>query len=314
MPSLRLHNIVGRSGLQRASGAVRTPRTRARNAASPLVYLLLLLAAPAVGSPATAQESARVKQVYDGDTILLEDGRKVRYLGINAPEYREPFYLKAKRFNESLVLNREIRLEFDQERADAYGRLLAYVYVGDQLVNARIVHEGLAHAFFIGPVRKHDALFLETQEQARRRRAGIWSSGGDKKTVKITSVYRADPDQPDGPASYVRIANLSSKEVRLAGYTLSNESGQRYVFPDVTIEDPGYTLIVSGATGGNGKSGNTQRTVHWPGMAWDREDTAYLIDRSGAIVDSFRYKERKTKDQPKNKKSPPAQASPPIHD
>lgn len=283
-----------------------------KTAVSRVIWLVFLASA---GAASTAtHELARVQQVYDGDTVLLEDGRKVRYLGINAPEYQEPFYLKAKRFNESLVLNREIRLEFDRERADAYGRLLAYVYVGDLLVNARIVREGLAHAFFIGPVRKHDALFLETQEQAKRRRAGIWSSGGDKKTVKITSVYRAGPERPDGPASYVRIANLSGQALRLAGYTLSNESGQRYVFPDVAIEAPGYTLIVSGATDGNGKSGNSQRIVHWPAMAWDREDTAYLMDRSGTIVDTFHYKERKTKDRPKNKKSPPAQASPPIHD
>jgi len=274
----------------------------------------LLFAPAAAGNPATAPESVRVKQVYDGDTVLLEDGRKVRYLGINAPEYQEPYFLKAKRFNESLVLNREIRLEYDQERADAYGRLLAYVYVGNQLVNARIVREGLAHAFFIGSSRNHDALLLETQEQARRQRAGIWSNGGDKKTLKITSVYRADPKTSEGPASYVRIANLSSKAVRLAGYTLSNENGQRYVFPDVAIEDPGRTLIVSAATGGNGKSVNTRRTMHWPGMTWDREDTAYLIDRSGAIVDSFRYKERKTKVRSNNKKPPPAQKYPPSHD
>ncbi len=284
----------------------------AMTAAVSRVIWLVFLASTGAASAAT-HELARVQQVYDGDTVLLEDGRKVRYLGINAPEYQEPFYLKAKRFNESLVLNREIRLEFDGERADTYGRLLAYVYVGDLLVNARIVREGLAHAFFIGPGRKHDALLLETQEQAKRRRAGIWSSGGDKKLVKITSVYRADPERPDGPASYVRIANLSGQALRLAGYTLSNESGQRYLFPDVVIADPGHTLIISGAAGGHGTSANAQRIVYWPGMAWDREDTVYLLDRSGATVDSFRYKERKTKDRPKNKKSPPVQASPPIH-
>lgn len=283
-----------------------------RNTSAALILLPLLIAAPSTANPETVQELARVKHVYDGDTVQLEDGRKVRYLGINAPEYQEPFYLKAKRFNESLVLNREVRLEFEPARTDAYGRLLAHVFVGDQMVNARVVREGLAHAFFIGPGHKHNALLLEAQEQARRRRAGIWSSGGDKKTVKITSVYRADPGNNEGSASYVRLANLSGKEVRLAGYTLTSENGQRYVFPDVAIEDPGYTLIISGVADGNGKSGNSQRIVHWPGMAWDREDTAYLMDRSGTIVDTFRYKERKSKDQPKNKKSPPALASPPY--
>lgn len=277
-----------RSGLQWAGGGVRIPQARARSFASPLICLFLLFAAPAVGGPAAAPESARVKQVYDGDSVLLEDGRKVRYLGINAPEYQEPFYLKAKRFNESLVLNREIRLEFDRERSDSYGRLLAYVYVENQMVNARLVQEGLAHAFFIGPSRKHNALILETQEKAKQRKAGIWSSWGDKKTFKITSVHPADPKNPDTP--YVRIANLGNKEARLAGYVLSNENGQRYLFSDVAI-DPGYTLIISGTEDANDKDGNRQRIVRWPGMAWDeREDTAYLKDPSGVVIDSFHYR------------------------
>ena len=132
-----------------------------------LVLLLIAIGTPVVCYSAATKESAHVKQVYDGDTVLLEDGRKVRYLGINSPEYQEPFYLKAKRFNESLVLNREITLEFDRERTDAYGRLLAYVYVENQMVNARLMQEGLAHAFFIGPSRKHNALILETQEKSQ---------------------------------------------------------------------------------------------------------------------------------------------------
>lgn len=258
--------------------------------ASRAIWLLILVAAstPTVGAPATTEELVRVQQVYDGDTVLLEDGRRVRYLGINTPEYQEPFYLKAKRFNESLVLGREIRLEFDHEKTDSYGRLLAYVYVENQMVNARLVHEGLSHAFFIGPNRRHNALLLETQEKAKQRRAGIWSSWGDKKNIKITSVHPADPKNPDTP--YVRIVNLGDKEARLAGYVLSNESGQRYLFSDVAI-DPGYTLIISGTDDASGKDGNRQRIVRWPGMTWDkREDTAYLKDPSGVIIDSFHYK------------------------
>jgi endonuclease YncB( thermonuclease family) len=266
---------------------------------------LVFLAAAGAASAAT-HELVRVQQVFDGDTVLLEDGRKVRYLGINSPEYQEPFYLKAKRFNESLVSNREIRLEFDQEKSDSYGRLLAYVYVGDQLVNARLVHEGLAHAFFIGPDRRHNALLLETQEKAKRRKVGIWSSGGDKKTLKITSVHRADSDSH----AYVRIANLGDKQVRLAGYVLSNENGQKYVFPDVAIEDPGYTLIISGTTGNDGKDGNNQRIVHWPSMAWDNDDTAYLTDPSGTRIDTFRYREYVKKNGSKGKKPPRPPAIP----
>src|SRR5574337_1328007 len=91
--------------------------------------------AVALTAPVATDELVRVKRVYDGDTVLLEDGRTVRYLGINAPEFQEPFYLKAKRSNESLVMGRNIRLELDQERTDGYGRVLAYVYAGNEMVN-----------------------------------------------------------------------------------------------------------------------------------------------------------------------------------
>lgn len=262
-------------------------------------FWLVFLAAVGAASAAT-HELVRVQQVYDGDTVLLEDGRKVRYLGINAPERQEPYYSKAKRYNESLVANREIRLEFDQEKSDAYGRLLAYVYAGDQLVNARLVQEGLAHAFFIGPDRRHNALLLETQEKAKRRKIGIWSSGGDKKILRITSVHRADSETH----AYVRIANLGNKPAQLAGYALSNESGQKYLFPDVRIEEPGYTLIISGTAGSDGKDGNNQRIVHWPGMAWDKDDTAYLTGPAGTTVDAFRYREYQKNNGAKPKKPP----------
>ena len=246
----------------------------------------------ALAAPSAPGELVRVKRVYDGDTILLEDGRKVRYLGINSPEFQEPFYLKAKRRNESLVLGREIQLEFDQERTDSYGRILASVFAGNEMVNARLVQEGLAHAFFIGPNRKHHALLLRLQAEAQQRKVGIWSSRGRVRDLKITTVRPVDPTQDDQYPSYVRIANLSNATIKLAGYVLSNEAGQRYVFPDVSV-DPGYTVIVSSGSGTDGVTAKGQLVVHWStqGPVWDpSEDTAFLTDPSGSLEDRFHYK------------------------
>ena len=267
-----------------------------------LVLLILpLIAGLVLFAPASAGEFARVKQVYDGDTIRLEDGRKVRYLGVNTPEFQEPFYLKAKRFNESLVLGREIRLEVDQERADTYGRLLAYVYVADQMVNAALVQQGLAHAFFIGPNRKHNAQFVRLQNEAKQHRLGIWSVRARPRDLKITNVHLPDQANPEPHAPYVRIANLNNEAIRLAGYVLSNEGGQRYVFPDVTV-DPGYTVIVVSVPGTNGIDERDQLVVHWPGQGavWEpREDTAFLLDPAGAVVDTFHYKGKRVTRSPR---------------
>jgi micrococcal nuclease len=264
-------------------------------------FLALAVAGLVPLAPAAADEFGRVKQVYDGDTVLFEDGRRVRYLGINAPEFREPFYLKAKRYNESLVLGREVRLESDVERTDAYDRLLAYVYAGDQLVNAELVRQGLAHAFFVGPGRKHNALLLRLQNEARQRRQGIWSVRGRPKDLKITSVRLRDPADPDPQTPYVRIANLSNDPIRLAGHVLSNESGIRFVLPDVVV-DPGYTVLVVSTSGPNGADSRGQLIVRWPAQAtvWDpNEDTAFLLDPAGTVVDTFPYKARRTTRSPR---------------
>lgn len=258
------------------------------------LVLALCILAPQIGL--AASEITRAVKVFDGDTIQLEDGRKVRYLGINAPEYQEPFYLKAKRFNEKLVLGKEIRLEFDEERSDGYERVLAYIYVDDILVNAELVEAGLAHAFFIGSGHKHDELFLRLQAEAKIKKVGIWSARGGAKDFKITTVRLADEVQPEPNTPYVRIASLSDGPLSLARFVLSNERGDRFVFPDITLE-PGQTVVVSSASDGGGlRDANRQRVVFWPQQrsVWDtKEDTAFLFDPTGALVDRFHYKGRR---------------------
>jgi len=265
------------------------------------LVLVAFLGNPILPASVAADDLVHVEKVFDGDTILLTDGRRVRYLGINTPEYQEPFYLKAKRLNEKLVLGKEVRLEFDEERADGHERLLAYVYAGDQLVNAKLVEAGLAHAFFIGPNRKHNDLLLRLQAEAKQRKVGMWSSRARAKDLKITSVHPIDPIEPDLYAPYVRIANLSEGPLRLAGYALSNEEGRRYVFPEVSVE-PGYTAIVAGKEGPDGVDHRGQLVVHWATQdsVWDlKEDTAFLMDPAGILVDKFHYKGRRvTKQSP----------------
>ena len=245
--------------------------------------------------PAFSQETGRVQKVYDGDTVLLSDGRKVRYLGINTPEWQEPFYLKAKRFNESAVLGKEIRLEFDEERMDKYGRLLAYLYVGDRMVNAKLVEEGFAHTFFIPPNRKHNALLLRLQADARERKAGIWSKRGKISVLKITSVRPSRHAEGELVESYVRIANISNVRINLAGFTLSSEAGASHKFPAVELE-PGYTVLIVTGKGIDGIDNRGQQIVYWNNLPaiWDEEeDTAYLTAPDGTLIDLYHYKGRR---------------------
>ncbi len=129
------------------------------------------------------QKIGKVKFVYDGDTILLDSGEKVRYLGINAPELdhegkRHQFMaLEAMRFNIRMVKGKLVRLEFDREKRDRYGRLLAYVYLVEsgQMINALLLKKGLAHVLLKEPNLKYRRLFIKLQREAMRKRIGIWS-------------------------------------------------------------------------------------------------------------------------------------------
>jgi micrococcal nuclease len=146
--------------------------------------LLRLIAAFILSQTAGA---AIVERVIDGDTIvILQDGRKetVRYIGIDAPESvhprrgMEPFGKAASDFNRSLVGGREVRLEFDVEPRDHYGRLLAYVYLDSLFVNAELVLAGYAQLMTIPPNVRHVDLFRRLQREARENNCGLWAESG----------------------------------------------------------------------------------------------------------------------------------------
>lgn len=127
-----------------------------------------------------------VRRVVDGDTIELADGRLVRYIGIDAPEVRrreqdhwvvnpEPFGLEATTANKQLVEGRTVRLEYDVETHDEYGRLLAYVYVNGQMINAKLLEDGYAQLLTIPPNVKYAGLFRRLAEEARQHNRGLWA-------------------------------------------------------------------------------------------------------------------------------------------
>ncbi len=152
----------------------------------PLVVVALLLIFSAayqlqlILSQRAKESQLKVVKVIDGDTIVLSDGRTVRYIGIDTPERGEPFYEAAKNFNRKLVQGKAVELEFDIERYDRYGRVLAYVFVKDRtgqriFVNAEMVRNGFALIYTKPPNVKYADLFVRLQEKARENRQGLWS-------------------------------------------------------------------------------------------------------------------------------------------
>ena len=130
-----------------------------------------------------------VVHVDDGDTIDVRIGdrvERVRYIGVDAPEMGHaaragrparagaPGGLAATRVNTELVAGRSVRLELDVEPRDRYGRLLAYVWVGDRLINAELVARGYARATPIRPNLRYAAWLATVEARARAARVGLW--------------------------------------------------------------------------------------------------------------------------------------------
>lgn len=86
----------------------------------------------------------KVVKVLDGDTIEIETGEKIRLLGIDAPEINNRWGPEAKKFNEDLLLGKQVKIELDKILLDKYGRLLAYVWIDGKMVNEAILEEGYA--------------------------------------------------------------------------------------------------------------------------------------------------------------------------
>ena len=153
-----------------------------------LLILALLAAAALLGADAVREEVAgsgatvegRVLRVVDGDTVhvLLPSGReRVRYLGVDTPESTnevECHGRAASAANARLVAGRRVRLRFDVERRDRYGRLLAYVHAEGRMVNAALVRGGFAEPLTIEPNVRHERRFRALARDARRAGRGMW--------------------------------------------------------------------------------------------------------------------------------------------
>jgi len=149
-----------------------------------LAIALVAISGPASGwtEPAAFPE-ATVVHVDDGDTIdVWTDGHRerVRYIGIDAPELAHDGLAAARggeaatRLNRALLAGRRVRLEFDLERRDRYGRLLAYVWLGGTLINAEMVRRGYARVLTIPPNVRYQRWFEAAEAEAREARRGLW--------------------------------------------------------------------------------------------------------------------------------------------
>jgi micrococcal nuclease len=128
---------------------------------------------------------AEVMAVFDGDTVEVAwRGRRepVRLLGVDTPETVHPerpvecFGPESAAFTRARLLGRRVRLEFDRERRDAYGRLLAYVELDGRRFNDELLSGGYARLLVLPPNDTHGRVLLDAELAARSAGRGLWGA------------------------------------------------------------------------------------------------------------------------------------------
>lgn len=177
-------------------------------------------------APSTDKNLLTVTRIIDGDTVVLNDGRTVRYLGMDTPESVDPkkpvqcLAEAASAKNKELVLGQYVSLIYDQEKIDKYGRTLAYVFVGDNFINLELVDLGLARAYPYAPNYAHRQDFADAQSRAQQNKVGLWSGICDSytPTTNLTTYNKQPPD----PKCVIK-GNISSR-----GEKIYHVPGQKY--------------------------------------------------------------------------------------
>lgn len=154
------------------------------------------ISASAPGGKKADERSVFIEKVVDGDSVeaVVRGSRvQIRLIGIDAPELgQRPWGKKAKKYLEDVIAASgwEVGIEYDVEKSDKYGRVLAYLRTRDgKLVNEELVRAGLAVIFTFPPNVKYADRFRTAQIIARENKAGIWGKGGLR---QLPSDYRKE--------------------------------------------------------------------------------------------------------------------------
>jgi endonuclease YncB( thermonuclease family) len=259
----------------------------------PIVFALFSWSAAHAGSDpnAPAPDSGEVVKVYDGDTITLSGGDKVRLKWVNTPELRplEPFAKEARDAAAELVMGQTVHLAYGPGgKRDGYGRLVAGVRTEEADLSSMLVEKGLAHVFIIPPDDLDPSALLALQEEAKAAKRGIWSLDQFQGPLHITSFHangRGD-DRAFPNGEYLRVTNITSAPIDLSAFTIENFAGTRFDLPDVSLP-PGHTVKIHSGKGTHKTDPAAQIAIYLgsDGPLYDnKRDRVTIRTKDGAVV------------------------------
>ncbi|PAQ15032.1 endonuclease [Bacillaceae bacterium SAOS 7] len=161
---------------------------------------------------------ATVESVTDGDTIKVNmDGKKetVRLILVDTPETKhprtgvQPFGPEASEFTTEQLSGKEIQIEPGIEERDRYGRLLAYVYIGDKMFNKMLLEQGLARVAVYPPNTQYLDEMKEIESTAKNKQLGIWSI----ENYVTEDGYKTEEKEEPAPAPQPETKTVSEPEL-----------------------------------------------------------------------------------------------------
>jgi micrococcal nuclease len=230
--------------------------------------------------------------VVDGDTIVVtssEGEEEVRLIGIDTPETGEAYADEARAALEKLVGEATVYLETDVETRDQYGRLLAYVWFGDhykKMASLELLRQGLATLYTVPPNVKWLGKMQEAQHEAQVAESGVWGTPSDSPLRIVEVEYDAPGDDSLSlNEEYITFEVLVSGT--LLGYSVEDQTGHRYQFPDRVFKKGDRFKLHSG------EGTDTQTDLYWgaSGAAiWNNSgDTVKVLDPRDHIVETYDY-------------------------
>lgn len=202
------------------------------SAAALCLLLQCIAIAPAEGGTFSIVSQSRwveVGRVLDGDTFISRKGEHIRLLGINTPEVQhddspaQPMGNKATQALRRMIGGKSVRLDFDKQHKDKYGRTLAQVYLRDgRWVNGEMIRLGMAHVYTFTPNLHWAGQLMRLEGPARRQGLGIW------KTRRFAMLESDD----------VGAAHLGQFRVIYGAVTRVNKNGFGFSMPGIRVSVP----------------------------------------------------------------------------
>lgn len=212
------------------------------------------------------RERVVISRVLDGDTVEIEDGRKIRLANINTPEKKFAYSDLAKNYLSEFV-GKEVYLE--KTGIDKYSRTLGRLYSGEDYLNEIIVREGMAHSFIVHEDELE--IFEDAQNEAIKNKRGIWEQ---------SEFYNCVNLEINKYEEYVDITELC--DVNFNKWNIKDESTRTYVFK----RDFSEKIRIYSSKGSENETA----------LFWGREnvwnddgDSVFIRDSNGLLVYYWSY-------------------------